>query len=76
MQGYGLSRVQYSGFVGELDPHDHMVLVGETKRFVAGERDSIYVVPLCGRCEKLCRIITLSRGEQTLEEASRVVYIE
>jgi CRISPR-associated protein Cas2 len=66
LQQYGLRRVQYSGFVGDIDSHDRFVLIKEIRRYVSCERDSIYVVPLCNRCLRLCRIVAekeLSFGE-------------
>ncbi|MEM3012794.1 MAG: CRISPR-associated endonuclease Cas2 [Candidatus Hadarchaeales archaeon] len=55
---YGLQRIQYSAFKGELNAHDREVLVKELPKFIGGERDSIYVIPLCERCARLCRIVS------------------
>jgi CRISPR-associated protein Cas2 len=55
---YGLQRVQYSAFKGELNSHDRGVLIRELRNYIGGERDSIYVVPLCDRCARLCRIVS------------------
>ncbi|MHA1300523.1 MAG: CRISPR-associated endonuclease Cas2 [Candidatus Helarchaeota archaeon] len=66
LKRYGLKRVQYSGFLGELNSHDRIVLQEEVKRYVRGEKDSIYIVPLCERCARTCKII--STHEITLHE--------
>ena len=82
LQNFGLRRVQYSGFVGELNPHDRNILVKELKQYITpleekikkkekemggalGEKelaqikpDSIYVIPLCERCIRICRIVS------------------
>lgn len=69
LKDYGLRRVQKSGFLGDLNPNDRMVLSRELKRFLSsavkrdgeeGEEfhDSIYVIPLCSRCISTCRIIS------------------
>ena len=31
----------------------------EVRRFVREERDSVYIVPLCGRCVRLCKIVSV-----------------
>lgn len=57
LQQYGLRRVQYSGFLGNINSHDRFVLYKEVGKYISSERDSIYIVPLCGRCLRLCRIV-------------------
>jgi len=54
---YGLQRVQLSAFCGELNSHDREVLLKELPKFIGGERDRIYVVPLCERCVRLWRAV-------------------
>jgi CRISPR-associated protein Cas2 len=58
LQDYGLERIQYSGFKGDLNTHDRHILAKEVKRFVTGERDSVYVLRLCNECASLCQIIS------------------
>lgn len=55
---YGLERIQYSAFKGELNTHDRDVLVKELHNFIGGEHDSIYVISLCDRCARLCKIVS------------------
>ncbi|XRH75776.1 MAG: CRISPR-associated endonuclease Cas2 [Candidatus Methanosuratincola verstraetei] len=57
---YGLARVQYSGLFGDLNHNDRLILIKEVGKFISSEEDSIYVVPLCDRCVRLCRIISNS----------------
>lgn len=66
IRDYGLRRIQYSGFLGELNPHDRFVLSREVGRYLSSEQDSIYIIPLCSRCVKLCQII--SKGKRDMEE--------
>lgn len=70
LQNYGLYRVQYSGFVGDLNSHDRTLLAKEVRQYVNEEKDSIYIVPLCDRCAKLCKII--AEKELSLRDASEV----
>ncbi|MDI6903703.1 MAG: CRISPR-associated endonuclease Cas2 [Methanocellales archaeon] len=70
LQNYGLHRIQYSGFTGELNPHDRILLSKEVKQYTTSETDSIYVIPLCERCYRLCKII--SDRELSLKDASEI----
>lgn len=60
LQRFGLSRVQYSGFRGELNPHDRVELAREVERFVVDDIDCIFIVPLCSRCLSTARVISKS----------------
>ena len=64
---YGLNRVQYSGLIGNINTHDRLVLTKEVGKYLSSENDSIYIVPLCDRCTKLCRIIDQT-GVSTITE--------
>lgn len=66
LKEFGLTRVQYSGFMGELNPNDRKVLENIVKRFVKTERDSIYIVPLCSRCLATLKIV--GKGKKEDEE--------
>jgi len=66
LRDYGLKHIQYSGFLGDVNPHDRFVLSKEVGKYLSSERDSIYIVPLCNRCLRLCKIISIS--ERDLEE--------
>lgn len=67
---YGLKRIQYSGLLGNIETNDRLILVNEVGGFISSETDSIYVVPLCDRCARLCKIISHSG---TLEIQDRKV---
>jgi len=64
---YGLNRIQYSGLIGDLNTHDRLVLIKEVGKYLSSADDSIYIVPLCDRCTKLCNIVNQS-GISTVEE--------
>ena len=70
---YGLQRIQYSAFKGDLDTHDRQVLVKELSNYIGGERDSIYVIPLCDRCARLCRILSQKPVPVVEEEKVRML---
>ena len=68
LREYGLRRIQYSGFLGELNTHDRLILVKEVGRFLEAKNDSVYVVPLCDRCMKTVKVIA-SSGEVKMEKS-------
>lgn len=72
LRDYGLNHIQYSGFLGEVNPHDRFVLSKEVDKFLSGERDSIYIVPLCSKCLRLCKIISEGGGDLEDEEVEIV----
>jgi CRISPR-associated protein Cas2 len=63
LRNCGLHWIQYSGFLGEVNPHDRFVLSKEVRKFLSSEHDSIYIVPLCDKCLRLCRIISENRRD-------------
>jgi CRISPR-associated endonuclease Cas2 len=67
-----LQRVQLSAFCGELNSHDREVLLRELPNFIDGERDRIYVVPLCDRCVRLWRAVAEKSVEIVGKEESRL----
>lgn len=66
LRDYGLKHIQYSGFLGEINPHDRFVLSKEVDKFLSSERDTIYIVPVCDKCLRLCKIV--SRLEVGVED--------
>jgi len=70
LQDYGLERIQYSGFRGEINTHDRLILAKEVKKFVTGARDSVYVMRLCDECARTCHIV--SNREVSLVDDSTV----
>lgn len=71
---YGLRRIQYSGLIGDINTHDRLILVKEVAQFISSSDDSIYVIPLCDRCVRLCKIVDNS-GTAEIRE-SNVEYVE
>ena len=59
LQDFSLSRVQYSGFVGELNPNDRIILSKEVKR---------YITPLDKKIKKKEKETDESLSEKELAE--------
>ncbi len=60
LQTFGLARIQYSAFRGELNANDRAVLAKRVGQFVNDEHDSIFIIPLCDRCIGTAEIISNS----------------
>lgn len=69
LQSFGLSRVQYSAFKGELNPHDRSVLAKKVEQFVKDEIDCIFIIPLCSRCLRTAEVISTA-GKTLVSEKS------
>jgi CRISPR-associated protein Cas2 len=74
LQDYGLHRIQYSGFVGDLNLNDREILAKEVGQFVEGVTDSVYIIPLCDRDAKTCRII--SKNKISIIDKDKVTIVE
>jgi len=61
LQDYGLHRIQYSGYLGDLNANDREILSKEVGKFVESETDSVYIIPLCDRDAKTCRIVSKNK---------------
>ena len=60
----GLTWIQYSCFLGDLDGDGRSMLSTLLSGLVKDERDSVYMLPLCERCLRLLRIISLKKRIQ------------
>jgi CRISPR-associated protein Cas2 len=58
LKTFGLARIQYSAFRGELNTNDRMVLAKKVNQFVEVEDDSIFIIPLCDRCIGTASVIS------------------
>lgn len=65
LQHYGLHRIQKSAFLGNLSHIQREKLEEKLNSFISGEKDSIYVIPICDRCQELTKIF--SKEEILLE---------
>ena len=71
LERFGLRRVQYSGFLGELSSNDREELIREIRKYVSGDKDSIYVLPLCSRCLRMATVLALERVDLEVDEVVR-----
>jgi CRISPR-associated protein Cas2 len=73
LKSYGLYRDQYSGFLGELNVHDKLILTKAVRKYVNGGHDSIYIIPLCDRCANTVKIV--AEHGLTLKDTTAVTIV-
>jgi len=73
LQRYGLTRVQFSAFRGELNIHDRAVLLKKMRTYVKDEIDSIFLIPLCERCLRTVGVVSSSRKDFAMSEQVKIV---
>lgn len=69
LESYGLVRVQYSAFRGDINVNDKMSLARRVKKFVKDENDCIFIIPLCRRCLATAEVIS-NRGVALVKDSS------
>ncbi|MEM0089567.1 MAG: CRISPR-associated endonuclease Cas2 [Archaeoglobaceae archaeon] len=69
LEKFGLARVQYSAFRGNLDPNDREALARQVGKFIRDPNDCIFIIPLCQRCSSLA-IVVSNRGVELVKEKS------
>jgi len=69
LQKYGLTRVQYSAFRGDLNPNDRDVLSKKVRKFIRDEKDCIFIIPLCRRCSDTA-IVVSNTGKELVKDTS------
>jgi len=67
LEKFGLTRVQYSAFRGELNANDREVLARQVVKFVKDEHDCIFIIPLCTRCATTA-IVVSNTGVELVKE--------
>ncbi len=73
LERFGLTRVQYSAFRGDLNPNDREVLARRVKKFVQDERDCIFILPLCTRCASTAVVISNTGVELVKDKSIELV---
>ncbi|MDI9611035.1 MAG: CRISPR-associated endonuclease Cas2 [Archaeoglobaceae archaeon] len=73
LEKFGLSRVQYSAFRGELNPNDRSALARQVVKFIKDEKDSIFIIPLCQRCASMAIVITNTGVELVKDKSIEII---
>ncbi len=72
LKDYGLERIQYSAFQGELPRHALSSLMTDLRKLLNEgiETDSVIVLPICDSCFK--NILTIGAKKEMESDATRV----
>ncbi|MDK2795303.1 MAG: CRISPR-associated protein Cas2 [Archaeoglobaceae archaeon] len=73
LEKFGLTRVQYSAFRGELNPNDRDVLARQVLKFIKDEHDCIFIIPLCQRCSSSAIVISNTGVELVKEKKLEIL---
>ena len=60
-QDYGLARIQYSAFLGEITAARREELLAKLRRLLADTDARLHVFPLCEKDVRLARAVTLGQ---------------
>jgi CRISPR-associated protein Cas2 len=75
LKDYGLSRIQYSAFIGELARHKLNSLTVDLKDLIGEEVENVQIYPLCDLCFKGRREIGKPKKYRLDEGKAKVAYI-
>ncbi|RLI78640.1 CRISPR-associated endonuclease Cas2 [Archaeoglobales archaeon] len=73
LQQFGLERVQYSAFRGDLNPNDRDVLSKKVNKFIKDHNDCIFIIPLCKRCLETAVIVS-NKGVELIKKSKVEFY--
>jgi len=66
---YGLERIQYSAFLGELKQHSLNSLTTEIKRIMNKSGEYVLILPVCDRCFTSKKTVGKPKKYAHIEEA-------
>ncbi len=73
LEKFGLARVQYSAFRGELNPNDRSTLARQVIKFIKDENDCIFIIPLCQRCASTA-IVVSNKGVELVKDKTVEIF--
>ena len=68
LESFGLERVQYSAFRGNLNPNDRDILSRKVEKFIKDDNDCVFIIPLCKRCLEAASVIS-SKGVELVKRS-------
>lgn len=72
LKDYGLTRIQYSAFIGELRRHELNSLITDLKNLIKEATENIQLYPICDTCFKGRLEIGKSKRYELAEEKPKV----
>ena len=74
LKDYGLTRTQYSAFIGSLRRDKLNSLLVDLKNLIKEEIESVQIYPLCDTCFKGRREVGKSKKYELVEEKTKIAY--
>jgi CRISPR-associated protein Cas2 len=74
LKDYGLQRIQYSAFIGELRRNKLNSLIVDLKKLIKDLVENVQIYPLCKTCFKGRRQIGKPKRYELVEEKAKAAY--
>ena len=74
LKDYGLSRIQYSAFIGALRRHEVNALMADLRAIIGDAPENVQIYPICDSCFKGRREVEKEKRYQMPGEGPRVVF--
>ncbi|MEM3589723.1 MAG: CRISPR-associated endonuclease Cas2 [Candidatus Bathyarchaeia archaeon] len=75
LKDYGLSRIQYSAFIGDMPRHRLNSLTVDLKNLIGDRVENVQIYPLCDLCFKGRREVGKAKKYRLDEGKVKVAYI-
>lgn len=75
LKDYGLSRIQYSAFIGQLARHRLNSLTVDLKNLIEDRIENVQIYPLCDLCFKGRREVGKAKRYRLDERKAKITYI-
>lgn len=75
LKDYGLTRIQYSAFIGFLRRNKLNSLIHDLKNLISDSTENVQIYPICNTCFKGRREIGKHKRYEVDEKKEKIVYI-
>ncbi|MBS7644274.1 CRISPR-associated endonuclease Cas2 [Candidatus Bathyarchaeota archaeon] len=74
LKDYGLTRIQYSAFIGNLSRHKLSSLLVDLKNLIGELVENVQIYPVCDLCFKGRREVGKPKRYELVEEKAKIAY--
>ncbi|MEM3439341.1 MAG: CRISPR-associated endonuclease Cas2 [Candidatus Bathyarchaeia archaeon] len=75
LKDYGLSRIQYSAFIGDLRRHELNGLIADLRALIGDAEENVQIYPVCDSCFRGRREVGKEKRYQMPGEKPKVSFI-
>ena len=75
LKDHGLSRIQYSAFIGDLKHHELNGLIAELRALIGKAEESVQIYPVCDSCFRGRREVGKGKRYQMPGERPKVSFL-